>query len=74
MNINRKIKILAILVILTFVLVAIGISAYGINYQKPKCQKNNSCNYTEECSNSYCNIEQEVTKNCQQRDCSGFRS
>jgi len=74
MKINRKIQILAILAIIAFVLVAIGISANSIVNQKPKYEQNGLCPYTEECPQPYCNYEQESIRNCQPRSGCGLRT
>jgi len=74
MKINRKIKIIAILVTITFVLVAIGISANSLAYQKSKYQQNSWCPNTEECPQPYCNYEQESISNCQPRSGCGWRT
>ncbi len=69
MKINRKIKILAILAILTFVLVAIGISANSITNQKPQYQQNSWCPDTDDCPQPYCNYQQQSNQNYQPRSC-----
>jgi hypothetical protein len=67
MKINRKIKIITILAIITLMLVAIGISANSINNRKSKCQQNDWCPNTEECPQPYCNYKENSIRNCQPR-------
>ena len=74
MEINRKIKILIILSILSLALITIGISANSIINQKPNYQQNFLCPDTDDCPQPYCNYQQQSNCNYQQRSCCGFRT
>jgi hypothetical protein len=74
MKVTRQIQILTLLIILSVVLIAIGISAHNTTNQQPQKQNYNWCPNTPDCPQPYCDNYQQPVRNCQPRSCCGWRN